>query len=95
MTPRIERNDCCSEKKESSCSGTGLIILLLLVSIGMSIGSGYYFSQVVPEKVQENYLALEYKKSGDKETYDLLTEAQRLQLQEQLPQIKQFVESKK
>lgn len=91
----MERSDCCSEKKESSCSGTGLIILLLLVSIGTSIGSGYYFSQVVPQKVQENYLALEYKKSGDKETYDLLAEAQRLQLQEQIPQIKQFVESKK
>lgn len=61
----------------------------------MSIGSGYYFSQTIPQKVQENYLALEYKKSGDKATYELLTEAQRLQLQEQLPQIKQFVESKK
>ncbi|MDP2104227.1 MAG: DsbA family protein [Candidatus Gracilibacteria bacterium] len=95
MTPRIERSDCCSEKKESSCSGTAFIVLLLLVSIGTSIGSGYYFSQVVPGKVQENYLALEYKKSGDKETYELLAEAQRLQLQEQLPQIKQFVESKK
>lgn len=96
MNSGIEKNnDCCSEKKKTSCSGKTLIILLLLVSIGMNIGSGYYFSQVISNKVQENYLALEYKKSGDKETYELLAEAQRLQLQEQLPQIRQFVESKK
>ena len=39
----------------------------------------------------ENYLALEYKKSGGKENYELITEAQRLQLEQQIPQIREFV----
>ena len=68
-----------------------LIISLLIVSILASVGSSYFFSKQVSKEVMENYLALEYKKSGGKENYELITEAQRLQLEQQIPQIREFV----
>lgn len=68
-----------------------LIISLLIVSILTSVGSSYFFSKQVSKEVMENYLALEYKKSGGKENYELITEAQRLQLEQQIPQIREFV----
>jgi hypothetical protein len=42
----------------------------------------------------DKYLANEYKKAGSKENYDLLATAQRLQMQDQLPEIKKFIASK-
>lgn len=95
-----EFTGCCSESPErKKCSGEHFVILLLLLSILSSIGSGYYFSKEnspkIAKEVIDRYLAIEYEKSGGKEIYDLLTEAQRLQLQDQIPQIKQFLESKK
>ena len=68
-----------------------LIISLLIVSILTSVGSSYFFSKQVSKEVMENYLTLEYKKSGGKENYELITEAQRLQLEQQIPQIREFV----
>ena len=68
-----------------------LIISLLIVSILASVGSSYFFSKQVSKEVMENYLALEYKKSGGKENYELITEAQRLQLEQQIPQIREFL----
>lgn len=69
-----------------------LIISLLLVSIVASVGSSYFFSKQASKDVLDGYLALEYKKNGGKENYDLITEAQRLQLEQQLPQIRDFVQ---
>lgn len=68
-----------------------LIISLLIVSILASVGSSYFFSKQVSKEVMENYLALEYKKSGGKENYELISEAQRLQLEQQIPQIREFL----
>ena len=68
-----------------------LIISLLIVSILTSVGSSYFFSKQVSKEVMENYLALEYKKSGGKENYELISEAQRLQLEQQIPQIREFL----
>lgn len=42
----------------------------------------------------EKYLSNEYKKAGNQENYELLAQAQRLQMEEQIPQIKQFIASK-
>lgn len=40
------------------------------------------------------YLDIEYKKAGSKENYELLSKAQQLQMEDQIPQIKQFIASK-
>lgn len=68
-----------------------LIVSLLLISIAASVGSSYFFTKNVSKEVTDAYLALEYKKSGGKENYELLAEAQRLQLEQQIPQIRDFV----
>lgn len=46
------------------------------------------------DKTIEGMKEMEYKKVGGKETYDLVNRAQQLQLQEQIDQIRAFVESK-
>ena len=51
-------------------------------------------TDAVATAVMEKFLANEYAKSGGKENYDLLAKAQQLQMAEQIPQIKQFIESK-
>ncbi len=43
--------------------------------------------------VKKALLELEYEKVGGKENYDLISKATLMQMQEQIPQIKQFVES--
>jgi protein-disulfide isomerase len=72
-----------------------LIVSLLLISIvtGIvsSVGSSYFFSKETAKNVLDGYLALEYQKNGGKENYELITQAQRLQLEQQLPQIREFV----
>lgn len=72
-----------------------LIVSLLLISIvtGIvsSVGSSYFFSKDISKNVLDGYLALEYQKNGGKENYELVTKAQRLQLEQQLPQIREFV----
>lgn len=68
-----------------------LIVSLLLISIAASVGSSYFFTKNVSKEVTDAYLALEYKKSGGKENYELIAEAQRLQLEQQIPQIRDFV----
>ena len=100
---------CCdnNEGKKNGC-GKGLIIFLLLVSILTNIVTGFYIStgrslsggssantDAVASAVLDKYLANEYAKSGSKEIYDLLAEAQRLQMEEQIPKIKEFIASKK
>lgn len=68
-----------------------LVVSLLLVSMVASVGSSYLFSKQASKDVLDGYLALEYAKNGGKENYDLITQAQRLQLEQQLPQIREFV----
>ena len=86
----LETEEQTPQSPKSSYPKT-LIISLLIVSILTSVGSSYFFSKQVSKEVMENYLALEYKKSGGKENYELITEAQRLQLEQQIPQIREFV----
>jgi protein-disulfide isomerase len=43
--------------------------------------------------VKKALLELEYEKVGGKENYDLVSKATLIQMQEQIPQIKQFIES--
>ena len=86
----LETEEPVTQSPKSSYPKT-LIISLLIVSILTSVGSSYFFSKQVSKEVMENYLALEYKKSGGKENYELITEAQRLQLEQQIPQIREFV----
>ena len=88
--PNLETEELITQYPKTNHSKI-LIILLLLVSIMASVGSSYFFSKQVSKEVIENYLAIEYKKSGGKENYELITEAQRLQLEQQIPQIREFV----
>ena len=81
-----QATECCSGGKKRH-SGKCVVIVLLLLSIASSIGSGYYFSK----KTFDSYLALEYAKTGGKDNYDLLAKAQQMQLAQQIPQIKEFV----
>lgn len=98
---------CCQndeEKKQSkTCNGKKLIIPLLILSILTNLGTSYYISmggsgssdtEAVANAVIEKYLANEYQKAGSKENYELLAKAQQLQMEDQIPQIKQFIESK-
>ena len=68
-----------------------IIVSLLLISIMTSVISSYFFTKDISKNVLDWYLAIEYKKNWSKENYDLITEAQRLQLEWQLPQIREFV----
>jgi hypothetical protein len=43
--------------------------------------------------VKKALLELEYDKVGGKENYDLVSQATRMQMQEQIPQIKQYIET--
>ena len=86
----LETEEQTPQSPKSSYPKT-LIISLLIVSILASVGSSYFFSKQVSKEVMENYLALEYKKSGGKENYELISEAQRLQLEQQIPQIREFL----
>lgn len=98
-----ENKDACSSGGKNGCHGKGILVFLLLVSILTNLGTGYYLStggsksnnaDTVASAVIEKYLANEYAKSGSKENYDLLAKAQRLQMEDQIPQIKQFIASK-
>ena len=91
--------DTYTSREDSGAKG--LIIFLLLVSILTNLGMGYYLSmsntknsEVVASAVMEKYLANEYQKAGGKDNYDLLAKAQQLQMEDQIPQIKQFIASK-
>jgi flagellar basal body-associated protein FliL len=88
--PEIEETSSQYPKQNHSKT---LVVSLLLVSILASIGSSYYFSKQVSKEVIDSYLALEYQKSGGKENYELITQAQRLQLEQQIPQIREFVKN--
>lgn len=90
MNHHSNEESCCSTQKAHQ--PRKLIVLLLLVSIGASVGSSYFFSKQASKDVLDGYLAIEYAKNGGKENYDLITEAQRLQLAQQLPQIREFVQ---
>lgn len=95
-----------SENKENCCKphngGKSIIIILLLVSILTSIASGYFFSSTggsgakdIANEVMKQYMEAEYMKAGGKETYELLSEAQKLQTASQLPQIREFIAKQK
>lgn len=85
-----QQDSCCSSEKANH--PRKLVVLLLLVSIGASVGSSYFFSKQASKDMLDGYLAIEYAKNGGKENYDLITEAQRLQLAQQIPQIREFVQ---
>jgi hypothetical protein len=99
-----ENKDACSSEGNKGCHGKGILVFLLLVSILTNLGTGYYLSmggskssnnsEVISDAVIAKYLANEYAKSGSKENYELLAKAQRLQMEDQIPQIKQFIASK-
>lgn len=93
-----ENKEMCSSKEGMHYKGRGVIIFLLLVSILVNIGTGYYIATSGTEKmasaVMEKYLNTEYAKAGGKENYELLTKATGLQMTDQMTQIKQFIESK-
>ncbi|MDD2891699.1 MAG: DsbA family protein [Candidatus Gracilibacteria bacterium] len=87
----------CSQnnEKEGKCShGKKLIIPLILISILTNLGTSYYLNTSIADTVIEKYLANEYEKAGGKENYELLSKAQRLQMEDQIPQIKQFIAEK-
>lgn len=99
---------CCQNKDDTSpegkkChSGKGCIVFLLVLSLLVNLGVGYYLviggsqslnADAVANAVMEKYLSNEYQKSGSQENYELLTKAQRMQMEQQIPQIKQFIES--
>ncbi len=98
-----EKQDSCSSSDKKCCKGKSLIVFLLILSIFTSLGIGYYVSKgwsqwgsadSIATKVLEKYLANEYEKAWSKENYELLAKAQRLQMADQIPQIKQFIASK-
>lgn len=89
-----EGKDICSSEGKRSCHGKGLVIFLLLVSILTNLGTGYYLKSSIASTVMDKYLSNEYQKAGGKENYELLAKAQRLQMEDQIPQIKQFIASK-
>lgn len=98
-----EQKDVCSSEAGNGCRGKGCVIFLLILSILTNLGTGYYLSmgglksgntEAVASAVIEKYLANEYAKAGNKENYDLLAKAQRLQMEDQIPQIKQFIAGK-
>ena len=98
---------CCENNEEGKDSsgkkghhGKGLIIVLLVLSILTNLGTGYYLStggkssEIIADAVIGKYLDAEYKKAWGKENYELLAKAQQLQMEDQIPQIKQFISSK-
>ncbi|MFA6090478.1 MAG: thioredoxin domain-containing protein [Candidatus Gracilibacteria bacterium] len=100
-----EQSNACSSEIKKSCHGKYIIIPLLLISLVANLGSLYLLSirgiastSNSPEKianaVMEKYLSNEYKKAGSQESYELLAKAQQLQMEDQIPQIKQFIASK-
>ena len=66
-----------------------LLLISIITSIGSSIGSSYFFSKEISKNLRDTYLAIEHER---KENYELVTKAQRLQLEQQLPQIREFVQ---
>lgn len=98
---------CCQNNGEkegaghfSKHHGRAVVISLLIISILTNLGTGYYLSkntnntETVANAVLEKYLANEYMKAGGKDNYELLAKAQRLQMEDQIPQIKQFIAGK-
>lgn len=92
-----------SSSEENINHGKGLIVFLLLLSILTNLATGYYIStgasktggvDTTVSAFMEKYLVNEYEKAGGKENYDLLAKAQQLQMEDQIPQIKQFIASK-
>lgn len=64
---------CCqnNEEKQGTCSSEGkknyhrkgLIVLLLLVSILVNLGTGYYLKSSIADTVSEKILSNEYQKA--------------------------------
>ena len=94
----------CAPGEKNHHHGKSTIIVLLLISLVTNLAIGYYLTMGGPQSpsnvdtianaVMVKYLDNEYAKSGGKENYDLLAQAQRFQMQDQIPQIKQFIASK-
>lgn len=84
-----EHNENVQNKQENHPKN--LVVSLLIISILASITTSYFFTKDISKNVIDWYLAIEYKKSWGKENYELINEAQRLQLEWQLPQIRDFV----
>lgn len=87
----MENRENAEKRKWTSCcksSTAFLVVLLFVVNILVTAVAGYFFSNNVYNK----YLALEYSKFGGKESYEIVNKAQSLQIKQQIPQIKEYVE---
>lgn len=85
MTPTSTNQE---DNNSHSSSSHNTIALLLIVSIITNIGSVYYFSKQSTKNFIEQYLAIEYEKSGWKENYELLNKIQLEQIKPYLEQYK-------
>jgi protein-disulfide isomerase len=68
----------------------GFLNLYLLMGNSLSLPTSI---AVDPIWVKKAFLELEYDKVGGKANYDLVSQATRMQMQEQIPQIKQYIET--
>ena len=66
-----------------------IIVILLIISICTNIFSIFSIWQIVNDKI----LSIEYSKVGWKDNYDLINKAQKIQFQQQLPQIQQYIKN--
>jgi len=82
---------CCETTACCESSGKGLIALLIIIATIANIGASYFFTT----QASKAALEAEYAKMGGKENYDLLNEANLIQMEKQIPQIKQFIEAEK
>jgi len=79
----------------STCSHWAIPVVLLVIFLLAHAIAFPFAASYVAQKTADRVLANEYAKVGGKEVYDLLNEAQALQIKAQLPEIKAFLESKK
>lgn len=75
-----------------------LIILILLNSVGLYLLMGNSISlpaSITADSigVKKAFLELEYDKVGGKANYDLVSQATRMQMQDQIPQIEQYIKT--
>lgn len=88
------------EKANGGISNVSLLILtsasLMLNVFCIYLLMGYSVSVTNmsdPLGIKRALLEVEYQKVGGRENYDLLNQAQLIQLKQQLPQVKQYIES--
>jgi hypothetical protein len=86
---------------ERSNFHTSLVVVLLCITLILQVinlyfltGNSFKFSDTISVDalgIKRALLEVEYDKVGGKKNYDLINKASLMQLQEQMPQIEQFV----